>query len=119
MDRRPEAMTLARDELADLKTTGATEASLAGEPGIPAPTEGTSKDRAETASVAVTLPISTPRRRNRVNLDRGDGRRWTPPPTARELTEADPMTRGGGPKGCRSRRCWFTKRRFEKRRRRE
>jgi hypothetical protein len=38
----------------------------------------------------VKLPVSTPKRRNRVELDRGEGRKWTPPPTARELTAADP-----------------------------
>jgi len=36
------------------------------------------------------IPASTPRTRNRVILDRDDGRQWTPPPTARELTAADP-----------------------------
>jgi hypothetical protein len=32
------------------------------------------------------LPVSVPKDRNRVTLDRGDGRTWTPPPTARQLT---------------------------------
>ena len=36
------------------------------------------------------IPASTPKTRNRVVLDRDDGRQWTPPPTARELTAADP-----------------------------
>jgi hypothetical protein len=45
--------------------------------------------------VRIKLPVSTPKRRNRVVLDRGDGRQWTPPPTAREITQADPMTRSG------------------------
>src|SRR5688572_14213603 len=31
--------------------------------------------------VRIMLPVSTPKRRNRVVLDRGDGRQWTPPPT--------------------------------------
>ena len=36
------------------------------------------------------IQASTPKTRNRVILDRGDGRQWTPPPTARELSAADP-----------------------------
>lgn len=46
-------------------------------------------------SAPIMLPVSTPRYRNRVILDRGDGRQWTPLPTARELTQNGPMTRSG------------------------
>ena len=51
------------------------------------------------------IPISTPKRRNRVVTDRGDGRCWTPPPTAREWTRAHPLrgfpgiTQSSSPRG--------------------
>jgi hypothetical protein len=48
------------------------------------------------------IPASTPKTRNRVVLDRGDGRQWTPPPTARELTAADPSAGHGSQTWSRS-----------------
>ena len=50
---------------------------------------------------AIPAVPSTPARqkRNQVNLDRGDGRTWSPPPTARELSAANPFVACGGPKG--------------------
>jgi hypothetical protein len=45
------------------------------------------------------LPTGPTLRRNQLILDRGDGRRWSPPPTARQLTAADPIASAPGPVG--------------------
>ena len=51
--------------------------------------------------------LRTPKSRNRVELERDDERQWTPPPTARELTAADPFYGCGGPVGWSGHRRWI------------
>ncbi len=49
------------------------------------------------ALAAPTAPA--PQKRNQIILERGNGRTWTPPPSARELSAINPFVRCGGPKG--------------------
>lgn len=50
-------------------------------------------------AIPAVPPTPARPKRNQVILERGDGRRWSPPPTARELSAANPFVAGGGPKG--------------------
>lgn len=86
-----------RSEHSTQLTSPAPQAALAG--------GGALAEKAAERQARIELPVSTPKDRNRVVLDRGDGRQWTPPPTARQLTQADPFTRTGV-KGHSGHRRW-------------